>query len=536
MGVRDRIALAEQRADAAEANLELVAEGIAELELALEDRGWERLLAGAVQEFSLDGLKRASALAAVMAVSHPLIKRGLALRAAYVWGKGVQITARANGDEGAQDVNKVIQAFLDDRGNRKAFTGAQARQRLERTLGTDGQVCALFFTNPRTGAVRVRTFPFAEMADVFTNPQDRTDVWFIKRIWTSQTIDPASGMPVTTREARWYPALGYRPLTMPSVIGGIPVERDVPILHIRANELEGWVYGIGDAYAALPWARAYRDILTDWVTLFRALSQFAFRLSTKGSKAQQARRALAARQQAPAPAANADRAGATAVLTEGDTLEAIPKTGATIDADSGRPVAAMIAASLGVPVTMLLTDPGVTGARATAETLDEPTENEMNGRRDLWGEVYRDICEHVIWAAVRAPQGPLKGSIVRDPLDNRDVVTLDGDEDESDHTIEITWPDLTQTPVNVLIAAIAEADATGKMPPVETLKLLLRALGVDDIDEIIEKMLDDQGNFIDPKATAGQSAADAFRRGQDPAAVVGDQSGQDQPDPADAEA
>jgi hypothetical protein len=65
----------------------------------------------------------------------------------------------------------------------------------------------------------------------------------------------------------------------------------------------------------------------------------------------------------------------------------------------------MVASALEVPVTMLLGDPGVTGARATAATLDQPTELAMNLRRALWSEFMTDVLNHVIDWAIRAPKG-----------------------------------------------------------------------------------------------------------------------------------
>jgi hypothetical protein len=51
-------------------------------------------------------------------------------------------------------------------------------------------------------------------------------------------------------------------------------------------------------------------------------------------------------------------------------------------------------------------------------------------------------------------------------------------------------------------------------------RLLLRALGVRDVDELLEDMTDDQGNFIDPNVTAGDVAAKAYRDGKDPAQAL----------------
>lgn len=511
-----------ERAYAAESELEIVRESLADLELALEDTGWQRLTVGATQEFSREGLGRAAEVARVMAIANPLIKRGLNVRSAYIWGQGVQIQARANGDEGTEDVNAVIQAFLDDEGNRAALTGDQAHEELERALGTDGNVFLACFTSPLTGFVQARSIPFDEVVDVITNPDDRDDPWYYRRQWTqTEVVRDAATQVSTTRTAQkvaFYPALRYRPTTRPRFIDEHPVVWDAPVLHVSVNRLDGWKFGIGDAYASLSWARGYKDFLADWATLVKALSQFAFRASTKGSKAQKLRERIARRPATPAaPDGNPNSVGATMVTGEDVTFEAIPKTGATIDSESGRPLAAMIAAGLDIPVTILLADPGQTGARAVAETLDQPTRLVMAQRRALWTSVFQSVLGYVVKQAVKAPRGPMRGTILRDPFTGREVVVLAGD---TDATIEVEWPPLDELPLETIVKAIVDADGTGKMPPEQTVKLLLQALGVKDVDEILEEFLDEEGKFVDPFATAGQAAVNAFRRGEDPAAVV----------------
>lgn len=512
------MALQEQRA--AQAEVEILKESVADLQLAMEDAGWQRLAADGEREFTRDGLGTVARTARVMAVSHPLIKRGLNLRQAYVFGQGVAVQARATGETtGQQDVNTVIQAFWGDEGNRAALTGDQAQEQLERALGTDGNVFLACFTSPLTGRVQVRSVPFDEVVEVLTNPEDRKDPWFYRRQWTTRGMNE-QGRLITTIRTDYYPALGYYPRSRPKFIEGRPVHWDSPVYHVKVNHLDGWLFGIGDAYAALAWARAYKDFLADWAVLVKSLSQFAWRATTNGSKAQKLRQALARRPTGTPPAGNENTVGATAVTGPDVTLEAIPKTGATIDSESGRPLATMIAAALDVPVTTLLSDPGQTGARAVAETLNLPTRLAMQQRQTVWAETYRAVLAHVILQAVKAPRGPLKGTISRDEMTDRERVTLTGDNDGDDTTIEVVFPSLDDTPVSALIEAIAKADGTGKMPPVETLKLLLHALGVRDADEIVDAATDDDGRWIDPLVTAGQAAVDAYRRGEDPAAVV----------------
>lgn len=482
--------------------------------LMAEDRGWQKLSQGFEGDMTREGLTKISQLARVMHAVNPLIKRAVALRHAYVWGQGVGVTARAVGDvrddtgKREQDVNSVVQAFLDDPGNRRAVTGAQARQQLETSLGTGGNVFIACFTNPRTGFVRARTLPADEVVEIIANPEDVSEPWFFKRTYTVTRIGERTDRTITRQETVYYPALGHRPKRRQPMIDGHPVHWDAPVYHVHVNAPEGKLWGIPDLYPALPWAKAYKEFLEDWAVLMKSLSRIAWRTSSKRDAAQQARQALA---NMPA------QAGAAVHMGPQDTLEAVPKTGATIDSESGRPLAVMIAAAVGLPVTQLLADPGQTGARAVAETLNLPTRIEMDGRRDVWTEAYRHIIGYAIDQAALAPYGPLTGTLSIDPITGGREIELT---DTPDRTLDITWPSLEETPIDTLVQAITTADATGKMPPLETLRLLLRALKVRDVDEIIATVTDDNGEWVDPNITAADAAVRAFNQGLDPAATI----------------
>ena len=492
--ITGRLATAEHRASKAQ-------ESLAALQLAMENGGWAKLSQEAAMEFTRPGLQIAADRCRVMAVANPLIKRGLAVRAAYVHGQGVGIVARADGKESVQDVNAVVQEFLDDDGNRAAFTGHQAKLRLETALGTDGNVFIALITNPLTGRVRPRTIAFDEIADKVTAPGDRMTTQYYRREWTEKD---------QTR-VEYYPDIRFRPATRQRQFRdgdqSFPINWDMPVIHIMDNALEGWKYGIGDAYAAVPWATAYKEFLEDWVLLIKALSRIAYTASTKKNPASQAARAALNMANLPA--------GSMAYMSEGQSLEAMPKSGATIDSESGRPVATMVAAALGVPVTTLMADPGQTGARAVAETLNQPTMLGFRGRQEVWTEAYRAILGYVIDQAVIAPRGPLRGTVRRDG-DELTVQLAGGD----DRTLVITWPDINELPVEVIMNAIVQANDTGKLPPALLAELMLRALGVRDVDEIIDEMTDEDGNWISPEVNAGDVAAQAFRRGEDPASKL----------------
>lgn len=513
--VTGRTVLAEQVAAERERSA-FLAESVADLEARMLEPGWQRLAARTDQEFTREGLRQITAICRLYAIKNPLVKRGLALRQAYVWGSGVEVTARD------PQVGELITAFHE--ANEATLVGAQACEELERALGTDGNVIFALFTSPRTGRVRVRSLPWDEITDVIRNPDDHADPWYYRRDWWEERVDPVSGGVIQRRRTAYYPALGYRPKVRLARLSHprfgdtepAPVMWDAPVYHVRVGGHLHWKWGIPDAYAALDWARAYKSFLEDWAQLVRALSRFAWRLTAPGSKQAQARARLAAAATVDPVTGEARHAGAAAVMTPGMNLEAIPKTGATIDSESGRPLAAMVAAAMDLPVTMLLGDPGVTGARATAETLDTPTERTMDLRRGVWTAARKAIYRHVICEAVRAPDGPLDGTIDRDD-DGREIVTLTA---RADTTIDISWPDLDDLDVEKTVKAIVAADQTTYLPPLLVARLLLEALGVTDVDRILDALTGPGGEFVPPGQTVGQAMADRFRRGEDPAAAL----------------
>lgn len=536
-GVRDRlVAPLREQLGVERAENERLAESVTELQQQLFDPDWVRFTAYAEQEFTPEGLVQLRAICRLYALKNSLVKRGLALRCAYVHAQGVEIAARANGREaGEQDVQAVVEAFLNDAGNQRSFTGPQSRAACEHALGTEGELFVALFTSPRTGRVQVRTLPPDEIVDVVCNPEDASEPWYYRRRWQHKTY-AADGTPLYEQREQLYPCVDYRPQRRTRTWIGLPVDWSAPVLHVAVNRPLHWQRGVPDAYAAIDWARAYKIFLEDWATLVKSLSRFAWRLTSKGSARSQAKAKIAAKPPLDPATGKEQSAGATAITPMDAALEAIPKSGATIDSESGRPLAAMVAAALGVPVTMLLGDPGTTGARATAETLDRPTELEMGQRRDLWTGVLRRILHYVIVEAVRAPQGPLQGTVARDPYTDTEQVMLAGD---TSPEVDISWPDLDDTPTKEQVEAIITANEAGVIPPEQVLRLLLTALGVRHVDELVEDLTDDDGEFQWPRAPAlggdGAQAAALARAGGDPAAIGPGPMGDDEDDESEDE-
>lgn len=524
---RDNLELATRRLQEAAADGmspfsgQLTESGVADLERqVILDPGWRLFSVLAAQEFSPDGMVMLRSVCRLSAIANPLIKRGLNLRTFYVWGQGCQLIARANGknreNPEEQDVQAVLAEHISDQGNQRAFYGQQAREENELTLGTDGEVFVSLYTKPLTGWVQVRTIVADEIADVITNPEDRSEPWFYKRVWTLDGYDAEGNVRQGTAEMM-YPDVDYKPRIRPARFANVKIAWDTPVMHVAVNRPKGWLRGIPDAYSVINWSRAYKEFLEQWAGLMRSLSKFAWKLTAEGSQRTQAKTAM--REATAARARLGDEPiGGVAVTPTNGNLEAIPKSGATLDSESGRPLAMMVAAGLNVPVTMLLADPGQTGARATAETLDWPTELGMKSRRELWTSAQLRVTRYVLDESVRATRGKLTGKITVDRVTGREGLTLAGD---TDTTIDVIWPPLDKMDPKAVIDAVVAANATGTVKPELVLRLILDALGVREAESILDEMTDDEGNFLWPTTGAptgpGQQAADVARAGGDPA-------------------
>lgn len=499
---------------------EMLTERLAELELALEDEGWQRLGWQMEREFTRDGLDRIIAMSRLMALKNPLIRRGVAVKSHYVWGQGVEISA-----EDERINHDVIQPFLDDRGNRDELFGASARQAADRALTVDGQLFFALFTNEITGRVSVRSIEVDEIRDIACDPDDQRRVWFYQRSWTQRsTSDPFGAASVHT--TAWYPDWRYRPSPQERAEWDAiatrhtrnPVQWSAPIMHVKVGGLRSMRFGLPEVYAALDWARAYKLFLEDWATIVRSLSRFAWELSSKRRPGQAAAKlgtsitTAGARETNPSPIA-----GAMATVAEGTSLKAIPKTDAVINSEDGVWLAKMVAAALDLPYPILMGDPDM-GNLATAKTLDRPTELGMMARQQLWADTDRDLAAYAISAAVRAPRGPLTGRI--DLVDGLEVVEL-----ANEATINVAFPPIREHDVKDLVEAIEKANQTGLMDDVDVLRLLLTALGVEDIDEKIEAAPDMWAEREQRQADMAARAVQAFRRGEDPVGTLGGANG-----------
>jgi len=478
-------------------NAELLQERLAELELSLEDKMWITL-GGADREFDRRQLGEIWKLCRLMYLKNPLINRGVNIQSYYVWGQGVNIQAKA------EPLNEVIQTFMDDPLNQTELTSHQARTLKETDLQVYGNLFLVLFADRVTGEVRIRSIPVEEITDIISNPEDRRDIWYYKREWTQSAIDWGTGIPGQKQEVAYYPDWRYRPASQrQDSIGEKPIMWDAAVYHIKVGGLGDMKFGIPEIYQALDWAKAYKSFLEDWATIVRAYARFAWQLKGPGSatavtaaKAKLGTTLATGSETNPPPTA-----GSTFIGKEGYSMEPIRTAGATTTAEDGRRLLLMVCAAMGLPESFF-GDVSV-GTLATAKSLDRPTELKFEDRRTLWADVLHDIFDYVIEAAYAASQSSLPDI---DPDTGEDI----------DRHIYITFPSILEHDIESSVKSIVSAatldgkPAAGTIPDIKMLSsMLLAALGVEDVDEILENLFPEDA---EPEAEAFTEALRELRQ------------------------
>lgn len=470
-------------------------ESMSALELALENMDWRLLTHHAQQEFTRPGLKIITEMARIYFLKNPLIKRSILVQMLYVWGQGMQVKSAT------PEIQDAINAFNDDKKNRAELTSHQARGQKEIELQTDGNLFLVAFPNITTGRVRFRSIDFNEIENIIRNPDDSKEPWYYLRVWTETTTQTQTGaMEQVTRHA-YYPDWEYNPIAKPTEIGPYPVLWKSPVYHIKTGGFSHWAFGISEIYAAIDWSKAYKEFLEDWASIVRAYRRFAFSLQTPGGKPgiQAAKTKLnttmatggTSIESNPSPVT-----GATFISGPDAKLEPIRTAGATVSAEDGRRILLMVCAATGLPETFF--GDVSTGAHATAKTMDRPTELMMVERQNLWRDIFTAIYNYVLLWAVKAPQGALRAfGDVTVERDDGQIVERVVWHDDVDSTLSLTFAPILEQDVATSVNAIVNAATLGGHPPVGTVdlptlaRMLLTALGENNVDEAIDRMFPD---------------------------------------------
>ena len=368
---------------------ELVESRMADIQLAIDDIGWKPLggdFDG--EELGKEAIEDASDLLRATLAVNPLVKRGVAVRTSYIWGKGVSF-------KGVDENNSVFTNPL----NQRFLFSSEALAENERCLATDGNFFVL--AKGAIGARRSRTrseptvvrVPFKQITAHYCNPENPEEVWFYRREWVEK-VTTAEGEVKTTERKSWIPSDLYQlpaGKRRPQTIGRVKIDWSGALIDHTVNRQVGWRWGAPDAMAVIFWAKAHKEFLEDQARLVKAYSRFAFKATAPTPKSVKAvATKIGANTGNSVPHAGREDIGGTAVVAPGSNIQAIGRTSGSVDFSAGLPLASYVAAGLEVPLTDLLSDSSLSN-RSAAETLTASKLAAMVERQKSWASFFKRL-------------------------------------------------------------------------------------------------------------------------------------------------
>lgn len=333
---------------------------IARATLEFDEVGWSPLNQLRDEGLTLDNAKLISANARRQMNNNALLKRGAALRASYVFGRGFKMAS------GGRPLPPRFQQIIDNPINQQVLFSEAACKKNEKTLFATGN---FFVRYDKRNKVWGR-IPLDEIVGWTVDQDDPDIIKYILREYQRVTGVSSFGAQETETVKVWYP-MDYT--TSPNArISGIPVDRNFVVVDLRVNDDTGSAWGAPDCLPALPWAWAYSEYLKDGSKMLKALSSIAWQVKSKTNKGGQ---------NISAKVLNNRQVASTAVTGSDVELSSMPRNNA-VDLNTGRPIAAMAASAMEVSVDALLS--GGTASDSGAMALDQSTLNAAYGRQGNW--------------------------------------------------------------------------------------------------------------------------------------------------------
>lgn len=328
-----------------------------------EDVGWYDPSGRASDLVPLSVIKEHSIRSRRLATYNTIVKRGINIRNAYMWTDVPE--PRKIAKRAAERLDAVL-------------LGREARVRDEAAFNTDGMVIYRVSPGGNVAPVPItRVQGIARAEDAL----EEADIHALL-ITPVPLEDPSRA---TLPDPEWV-ILDGKPRVDVVDQGGYKTNKTDVLVIATVNRLAGEQWGKPDLMGAVYWAQAYKEYLEAGHVLAKALARVAFKVKSTTTAQQQA---------VIDKMSTLQGTGATASLGADQDLLAVSKAGAGIEFSAGTPLAAMVAAALDVPLSVLLTD-GSAGGRQGAETaLEEPTFKALELRR----QVHKDLVKRVLRAA-----------------------------------------------------------------------------------------------------------------------------------------
>jgi hypothetical protein len=477
-----------------------------DIELALQNVEWRREINMSWLEFSRWGIQQIILISRLYYMKQPLMRRAVDVVAAYVFGRGVEISSTDD------DANDVLNEFFER--NRGTF-GPTAMLASQRAKSTDGNLFWAFFPDKNdTGKVSARKIDATEIQEVITDPDDSDREQLFKRVWTAKVFNMATGASEAKTQTCWYPAIGHqKPIGAPASIGGNPVEWNTCVLHRRHGAIAKWHFGCPEGYPALEWIKTGARYMQACATLAASHAQIAWDVTTKGGQA-----AIQGTKQQLQTQVNAQPGNSlwdtnpppvnASILAKGPGTEwkMVNSRGQGLDPKEGLTYNVYVGNVFGIPPTWL--GDMETANLSTATTLDRPTELGMRARQMEWEDDLTVIAKFVLEVSAGAASGQLREALSkrkigkvfcieapRKTLSNGFRVYDEAAKPKADEIhIRVTFPAIREGDMPAIIAAISQAMTLGNkagqivgIDEREGVRLLYEALGTEDLEDILDE-------------------------------------------------
>lgn len=311
-----------------------------------------------------------------LAATNPWHIRGVQLRHSYIFGNKFEIEGVGPSSKAFRIINKPQ--------NRNTLFSVDAMDTNNLSMFTAGNMIMLY---DEIEQVFTRV-PLKEIDSVSTDPDNRMNIWYVRRTWTS--MDRAGN---DRPQSVWYPVAQYKSerkelrKTLGHGADQKPVDKNTVAFIKHSRRPEGSTWGIPDSLGAVIWTVAYSEYLGDNAKLVKALSRFAWNITRPDKSA--VRRTASEVHDAPGGIGDS-------AVSAGGGVSTVGVPSAQVNMNNGQPLISAVAASFGVPVIALLSSPGATGGSyGAASTLDQPTVKGFEVLQDSWAEFYEGVLNYL---------------------------------------------------------------------------------------------------------------------------------------------
>lgn len=341
-------------------------------ELALEDQGWIRLgqTGEIITDYSrIDSLK----LSRLYYVKDPLAKQAIRLWTDYTFGTGMTWSCE---DKLAE---KALSAYWNARENQVVLS-SKGQRRSSTKLLVDGEIYFALFIGVKQ--IRIRLIDPLEITEIITDPDDKDDERYYKRVWTDAQAGVHTDYYPSHRNPKDVPAKDFAGKEVTATENG----KHVLVYHLAWDNL--YLRGMPLLLPAIDWIKQYRRFLASRVAIMLAMARFAWKNKVAGGAgAIAANKALLHEQEIPA--------GSVAIENLGSELTPIRADSNARNAyQDGRMLKLQVAAAVGIP-EQYFGDISI-GNLATAKTVELPMMKMFQSYQAIWRDTFQDIDELVL--------------------------------------------------------------------------------------------------------------------------------------------